>query len=238
MIVKGNNMIRLNKYIASTGLCSRRRAEEYIINGKVRVNEKIVRKLATNINEIEDKVYIDGKIINLEQEKVYIMLNKPVGYVTTNKEQFNRPSTKELVKVNYRVFPIGRLDMNTEGLLLFTNDGDFSNKLMHPSQNIKKTYIAKIGGIITDEKIEALSKGVDIGGYITKKAYVENLGNNELKIVISEGKNRQVRKMCGAVNLKVIGLKRIKIGKLEIGNLKVGKYRYLTDNEIKSIFEL
>lgn len=228
-------MMRLNKYIAASGVCSRRKAEEYITSGKVKINNKMVTELATNVDESVDNVYVNGKKIKLECGKKYIMLNKPIGYVTTNSEQFDRPSTSDLVNIKERVFPIGRLDMNTEGLLLLTNDGQFANKLTHPSHNIEKTYIAKVRGDITDEKIIALTKGVDIGDYITKEACVEKIGNNELKIVISEGKNRQIRRMCEAVELHVSKLKRIKIGNLELGNLPLGKYRYLTKEEVEML---
>ncbi len=228
-------MMRLNKYIAASGICSRRKAEEYITSGKVKINNKIVTEFATNVDENVDNVYVNNKKIKLEDEKKYIMLNKPIGYVTTNSEQFNRPSTKDLVKIKERVFPIGRLDMNTEGLLILTNDGKFANRLTHPSHNIEKTYIVKIKGRVTDEKINALTKGVNIGDYITKEAYVEKLEDNKLKIVISEGKNRQVRRMCEAVGLYVLKLKRIKIGNLELGNLPLGKYRYLTKKEVEML---
>lgn len=230
-------MIRLNKYIASTGFCSRRKAEEYILSSKVSINGKVVTNLSTMVNEENDKVYIDDKLIKIENEKIYIMLNKPIGYITTNSEQFGRHSTSDLLKLPQRLFPIGRLDMNTEGLLLFTNDGEFANKLTHPSHNIKKTYIARVKGIIDNEKLEMLRNGVDIGGYVTKEAKVEKIEDDKLEIVISEGKNRQVRRMCEAVGLHVSALKRIKIGNLSIGKLQLKKYRYLTKDDIKKIFE-
>ena len=163
------------------------------------------------------------------------MLNKPVGYVTTNDEQMGRKCTNDLIHEKVRVFPIGRLDMNSEGLLLLTNDGEFSNKLMHPSMKVEKVYVAKLNRKITDEKIEMLKNGVDIGDYITKPAKVERIASNVIKIIISEGKNRQVRRMCEAVGLKVLKLERIKIGNLELGNLPKGKYRHLTKQEVKSI---
>lgn len=230
-------MLRLNKFIANSGYCSRRKAEEYILAGKVKINGKIVEELGTMVNEEKDKVAINGKNIYLEDDNVYIMLNKPIGYVTTNNEQFGRKSTSDIVKVKKRVFPIGRLDMNTEGLLLFTNDGDFANKLTHPSHSITKTYIVKVKGELTDEKIEILRSGVDIGDYVTKEASVDKIEDDKLKIVISEGKNRQVRRMCEALNLKVLALKRTKIGNLELGDLQLRKYRFLKKSELKKIFE-
>ena len=227
--------MRINKYIASCGICSRRKAEEYVLQGKVKVNEKLIKDLSTNIDEKNDKVYIDNKLIKLENTNVYIMLNKPKGYVTTNSEQFNRKSTSDLIYEDVRVFPIGRLDMYTEGLLLLTNDGEFANKMMHPKNEIKKVYEVNVDKKITDENIKKLQDGVDIGGYVTKPAKVEKIDEYNMKIIISEGKNRQVRKMCEAVSLKVKNLKRIQIGNLKLGNLKLGEYRILTPKEIKNI---
>ena len=230
-------MIRLNKYIAECGICSRRKADILIESGKVLVNDIVIKDLGVIIDDTKDQVKVDGKTISKENKYVYIMLNKPKGYVTTNSEQFGRKSVLDLIDTDYRIFPIGRLDMNTEGLLLLTNDGEFANKLMHPKNKVEKTYIANVKGNITEEKIENLRNGVDIGGYITKPAKVRIISkdNNEIEIKISEGKNRQVRKMCEAVGLKVINLKRISIGKLNLGNLKIGEYRYLNKNEIDKI---
>lgn|SRR5574344_1469095 len=229
-------MLRLNKYIAECGICSRRSADILISSGKVKVNSQVVTQLGEKVDEINDIVEVNSKAIKKEEEYVYIMLNKPKGYVTTAKDQFERKSVLELIDTNFRIFPIGRLDMYTEGLLLLTNDGEFANKMMHPRNKIEKTYIAKVSGNITDEKINSLKNGVDIGDYITKKAKVIYSDcSNELKITISEGKNRQVRRMCEAVGLSVINLKRIKVGNLILGDLKLGKYRYLTKQEISKI---
>lgn len=230
-------MIRLNKYIAECGICSRRKADILIESGKVLVNDIVIKDLGVKIDDTKDQVKVDGKTVSKENKFVYIMLNKPKGYVTTNSEQFGRKSVLDLIDTDYRIFPIGRLDMNTEGLLLLTNDGEFANKLMHPKNKVKKTYIATVKGNITEEKIEHLINGVDIGGYITKTAQVRIISKdkNEIEIKISEGKNRQVRKMCEAVGLKVINLKRTSIGKLNLGNLKIGEYRYLNKNEIDKI---
>lgn len=228
-------MIRLNKYIASCGICSRRSADDLILSGKVLLNDKIVTNLGIKIDENIDIVKINNKVLKKEEKFVYIMLNKPKGYVTTSKEQFNRPSVLELIDTNLRIYPIGRLDMYTEGLLLLTNDGQFANKMMHPKNKVKKTYIVKVKGNITEDKLERLKNGVDIGGYITKEAGIELLSKNELKITISEGKNRQVRKMCEAVELSVINLKRISIGNLKLGNLEVGKFKYLSKSVINKI---
>ena len=228
-------MVRLNKYIASSGVCSRRKADELIEKRKVKVNGNIVEDFGMQVDENKDIVIVDGRKITLEEKNIYLMLNKPVGYVTTNDEQLGRKCTKDLIHEKVRVFPVGRLDMNSEGLLLFTNDGNFSNKLMHPSKKVEKVYVAKLNRKINDEKIELLKSGVDIGDYITNPAKVEKIASNVIQITISEGKNRQVRRMCEAVGLKVLKLQRIKIGNLELGNLPIGKYRYLTKQEIRSI---
>ena len=229
-------MIRLNKYIAECGVCSRRSADTLIQSGKVCVNGEVVTNLGIKIDETIDNVKVNNKIIKKENKLVYIMLNKPKGYVTTSKEQFGRKSVLDLINTNLRVYPIGRLDMYTEGLLLLTNDGNFANKMMHPKNKIDKKYIVSVKGNITSEKIDLLKKGVDIGGYITKPAKVKsNFEKNELEIVISEGKNRQVRRMCEAVKLKVLNLQRTKIGNLELGNLELGKYRYLNKNDLEKI---
>ena len=226
-------LIRLNKFIAESGYCSRRKADELIKNNKVYVNDVCIVELGTKIDTLNDKVVIDGNILKKQQKNIYLMLNKPKGYITTNKEQFSRNATIDLIKEDERVFPIGRLDKDTEGLLLFTNDGEFANLMMHPSHLVEKTYIVETDSQITKEKITRLRKGIDIGGYITKEAKVRKIAENKLEIIITEGKNRQVRKMCKAVGINVINLKRTKYGGLEIGDLKCGKYRYLTEEEIK-----
>ena len=229
-------MIRLNKYIAECGVCSRRSADTLIQSGKVSVNGEVIKDLGVKIDEISDTIAVDNKIIKKEDKLVYIMLNKPKGYVTTSKEKFGRKSVLDLIDTNIRVYPIGRLDMYTEGLLLLTNDGNFANEMMHPKNKIEKTYIAKVSGNITNEKIEMLKRGVDIGGYVTKPAKVRRLlEKNELEIVISEGKNRQVRKMCESVGYKVVALHRSKIADIGVKDLKLGTWRYLKDFEVKEI---
>lgn len=228
-------MIRLNKYIATCGVCSRRSADELIVSGKVKVNGIVVKEMGMQVDETEDIVCVNDKRVSIKDEKVYIMLNKPKGYVTTNSEQFNRPSTNDLIKEKIRVFPIGRLDMNTEGLLLLTNDGDFANKLMHPSNKIEKTYIVTLRKQVTDEQINMLQNGVDIGDYITRPAKVKRINLLELEIKISEGKNRQIRRMCEAVGADLKNLKRVQVGNLKLGDLKLGKYRFLSLDEISNI---
>ena len=223
-------MERLNKYIASCGICSRRKADDLILQGRVKINNEVVTNLGAQVNS-NDVVKVDNKEINKEEKKVYIMLNKPKGYVTTSHDQFNRKSVLDLINEDVRVYPIGRLDMYTEGLLLLTNDGEFSNKMMHPRNKVEKTYIVTTDTKITNKQINDLKTGVDIGGYITKPAKVRILNNNRLEIIISEGKNRQVRRMCESVGINLLNLRRVKIGNLKLGNLQFGKYRHLTEQE-------
>ena len=228
--------IRLNKYIAMCGVSSRRKADELIVNGKIKVNSKIISELGFLVDGTEEILY-EGKKIKLEENKKYYMLNKPKGYVTTAKEQFNRKSVLDLISSKERIYPVGRLDMYSEGLLLLTNDGEFTNRITHPKKHIAKTYRVILNKNITEEMIKKLENGVDIGGYITSKAKVNKLKDKEIEITIYEGKNRQIRKMCEAIGNIVINLKRISIGNLKLGKLETGKYVELTDKDIQKIFE-
>ena len=232
--------IRLQKYLASAGIASRRKCEELILEGKIEVNGKIITELGTKIDPKKDEVKYNGKIVKSEEEKVYILLNKPIGYVTTAKEQFGRDMVLDLVKVNKRIVPVGRLDMYTSGALILTNDGEFVNKLTHPSHEIDKTYNVTVKGIVTKEEIENLKKGVLIDDdYITKPAKVKILKIDEekkisrIQITIHEGKNRQVRKMCEAIGKKVLALHRCKIGNIDVKSLKLGEWRYLSKKEVE-----
>ena len=228
--------IRINKYIASSGVCSRRKAEEYILAGKVLVNGVVNTELGYKVKE-EDIVVVDGKQISLEENKVYIMLNKPKGYVTTSQEQFGRPSVLDIVKVEERVYPVGRLDMDSEGLLILTNDGEFSNNVIHPTKHISKKYEVVLKENITETAIKKLESGVDIGGYVTRPAKVEKVTDKKILITIGEGKNRQVRRMIETVDNKVLNLKRIAIGGLKLDKLKSGEYIKLDEKLINKIFE-
>ena len=233
--------IRLQKYLAEAGIASRRKAEELIQQGKVKVNNAIVTELGTKINPEKDKIEYEGKIITREDEKIYILLNKPIGYVTTAKDQFNRDSVLDLVKVKQRIVPVGRLDMYTSGALILTNDGDFVYQVTHPKHEIEKTYTVTIKGIVTKEEVERLKKGIKIEDYTTRPAKVKILKTEEekdqsrLEITIHEGKNRQVRKMCEAVGHKVLALHRSKIAGIGVKELPLGKWRYLSKNEINQI---
>ena len=230
-------MERLNKYIASCGVCSRRKADELISSGKVKINGQVVTNLGEKVSS-KDIVEVDNKLIHKEEKKVYIVLNKPKGYVTTNSDEYNRKNVIDLIDEDVRVYPIGRLDKDTEGLLLLTNDGEFSNKVMHPRNKIEKTYIVTTDTNVTNEQLEKLKNGVDIGDYITRPAKVKRIGNDKVQIIISEGKNRQVRRMCDSVGINLLNLRRIQVGNILLGNLQSGKYRYLTDKEKSELIAL
>ena len=232
---------RLQKFLANAGIASRRKCEELILNGKIEVNGEVITELGTKVSD-KDIVKYNGKIVKSEEEKVYILLNKPIGYVTTAKDQFNRDTVLDLVKINKRVVPVGRLDMYTSGALILTNDGEFVNMLTHPKNEVNKTYNVTVKGNVTNEDIEQLQKGVEIDdGYITKPAKVKILKIDEeknisrIQITIHEGKNRQVRKMCEAINKKVLALHRCKIGNIEVKDLEVGKWRYMTKKEVENL---
>lgn len=226
---------RLQKFLAKCGVCSRRKAEELILSGRVMVNEKVVNKVVL-VDPNKDTVKVDGEKVFYEENKVYIMLNKPLGVITSSSDQFNRKTVLDIVKVKERVFSVGRLDYDTSGLLILTNDGDLSYKMTHPSHEVEKTYIALVKGIPNDSEIERFKKGLKIDDYTTSPAYIEivkeNKNTSTLKIKIHEGRNRQVRKMCSAIGHDVISLKRVSIGKINLRDLEIGKWRFLTDKEV------
>lgn len=230
--------VRIQKIISECGYCSRRKAEELIAAGRVKVNGRPC-KLGDKADMAKDIISIDGENIDTpaKRELVYYMLNKPRGYVTTASDELDRRCVMDLMKgVKERVYPVGRLDRNSEGLLLLTNDGDFANKIMHPRGHISKTYRVTVRPDITEEQIAELSGGVIIDGVKTLPASVSVLTKEEgrvvLQLTIREGRNRQIRKMCEAVGLDVARLKRISIGPVKLGMLKPGEYRELTPQEI------
>lgn len=235
--------MRLQKYIAQSGLTSRRKAEQMILQGRVKVNNLIIKKLGTKINPDIDIVKVDDKHIEIEMKKIYIMLNKPEGYVTTLKDKHNKNIVLDLVnEIEERIYPVGRLDKDTSGLLLLTNDGNLSYKLTHPSHIVWKKYIALVDGIPNSKEIMKLKKGVKIDGRKTSEAYVKLIkkynNSSMLELSIHEGRNRQVRKMCKYVGHPVIKLKRVAIGNLELNGLELGKWRHLTEKEIEHLKKL
>lgn len=232
--------IRIQKMIADSGVCSRRKAEQMISQGRVKINGHPV-KLGDKCG-YKDLITIDGERIMIPKKKnfIYIMMNKPRGYVTTVSDELDRRCVMDLLEdVEERVYPVGRLDRNSEGLLLFTNDGEFANSIMHPSRHISKTYRVTVRPDINDDQLVALSEGVVIDGKKTLPASVvvkdKETGRVVILITIKEGRNRQIRKMCEAVGLEVARLRRISIGPLKLGMLKPGSYRELTADELRAL---
>ena len=236
--------IRLQKFLAEAGIASRRKCEELIEAGKVKVNGEVA-KIGTKIIPTKDVIEYNGKIIKLQKkENVYILLNKPIGVVTTADDQFDRETVLDLVKVKERVVPVGRLDMYTSGALILTDDGDFVYKVTHPKHEITKQYTVTLSGIVSKEDILKLEEGVKIdNSYITRPAKArimkidEEKNISRVEITIHEGKNRQVRKMCEAIGKKVVALHRAKIGNICVKDLKLGTWRYLSDKEVKQILK-
>lgn len=234
--------MRINKYLAQAGLGSRRKVEEFITNGKVKVNGKVTKELSTDIKDT-DIVTCDNKPVKVATKYVYYKLHKPKGYVTTVSDEKDRKTVMDLMRgVHYRVYPVGRLDYDTEGLLILTNDGDVTNILTKPNSEIKKTYMVHIESDITKDEVKKLSTGVDIGGYTTKSCSVELLETSEklskLRVTITEGKNRQVRKMFEAIGKNVIFLRRVQIGDIALGGLSRGEYTALNTKEIRYLNNL
>jgi 23S rRNA pseudouridine2605 synthase len=235
--------MRLQKYLADCGVASRRKSEEFITQGRVRVNGETVTQMGSTVEPGKDTVTFDGKKVSPEKLKVYIMLNKPAGVVSTCSDDKGRPAVLEFVSdVKERLYPVGRLDFTTEGLLLMTNDGRLANVLTHPKHNVEKKYLAVIDAMITDEEIKNLEGGVLIDGYRTGRAIFRVLNKGETRTeilcVITEGKNRQLRRMFEAVSKNVVYLKRVGVGEIKLGNLKKGAYRRLTVEEIDYLNKL
>ena len=229
--------IRLQKYLADCGVASRRKAEELIQAGAVTVNGAVVTQLGVKVDGDVDAVTVNGKPAAPQATMYYVMLHKPEGYVTTVSDQFNRPAVTDLVgDIPARLFPVGRLDYNSSGLLLLTNDGALAYRLTHPKHNIPKVYIARVRGVPTAEALAQFRRGLDIDGRKTAPAQVQAVKQGgdtaSLRITITEGRNRQVRKMCDAIGHPVLSLKRIATGKLYLGELPKGAYRYLTEGEV------
>lgn len=235
-------MERLQKVIAQSGLTSRRKAEELIKEGKVKVNGEIVTELGTKVSR-KDRIEVNNKPIE-KQQKEYYLLNKPRGVVTTTKDEHHRKTVVDLIPTNTRIYPVGRLDYDTTGALLLTNDGEFANILMHPNDKVEKVYMAKLNGIIKGEQINQLKDGVEIDGQTVQAARVKlkkvNDKNNTcmVQITIHEGKNHQVKKMFESVGFQVEKLKREKVAFFDLKDLQSGEYRKLTPKEVAKVYAL
>lgn len=229
---------RIQKIISARGAASRRTAEKWIQEGRVTVNGVTVQ-LGATADAVQDKICIDGRPLPVSAGNVYLMLNKPRGYVTTLSDEKGRRDVSLLVAdCNERVFPVGRLDMDSEGLLIFTNDGAFANLLMHPKHTVEKEYEVWVDGYKTGDD-EKLSRPIMLDGYLIAPPQVECMRNNDgkavLRVIIHEGRNRQIRRMCAQAGLKVTRLKRIREGSLNLGNLSVGKWRFLSLEEVEKL---
>ncbi|GER92967.1 rRNA pseudouridine synthase [hot springs metagenome] len=233
---------RIQKILAQMGIASRRKAEELIIDGRVTVNGKRAI-VGMKADPERDHIKLDGKLLTRVEPKIYLMFNKPAGVVTSLSDPEGRPTIKDFLKgVKYRVFPVGRLDYDSEGLLLITNDGDFAYSILHPSKKMPKTYVVKVKGIIGDDAIMKLRRGVKLKDGMTAPAKVRRIraseSNSWIEVTIYEGRKRQVRRMLEEVGYPVIKLRRIAIGSLKMGDLKPGEIKHLTNEEIKKLKEL
>lgn len=235
------NKVRLNKFLAEMGIDSRRNIDKMVEEKRIKVNG-IIAEQGLKVNE-EDKIEIDNKLIkNKKEEKVYYILNKPQNVICAVKDTRKRRIVTKYIKTNLRIYPVGRLDYETEGLIFLTNDGEFTNKILHPKNKIYKTYYAELKGNLSKNSLEKLINGVKLEDGMTMPAKVKVLESNEektsIEISISEGKNRQIRRMCEEVGNKVLFLKRLSIGKISLGNIKIGEYRNLRKEEINYIMNL
>ncbi len=233
--------MRINQYLASCGLTSRRKAEELVLQGRVKVNNQIVTNLSTVVSE-KDIVECDGKRVALSEEKIYLMINKPKGYLTSVSDDRGRPTIMKLVEgIKERVYPVGRLDFNTEGLLLLTNDGEFANSVMHPSKHIAKTYKVTLKSKPKPAELELLRKGILLDDVKTLPAIIGRPKNEDglytLDVTIFEGKNREVRRMFEHIGYKIYALKRTKIGQLELGDLPLKSVKKLNKSDLKLIYK-
>jgi 23S rRNA pseudouridine2605 synthase len=240
--MKGKMKMRLNKYISHSGYTSRRKADDLIFQGKVKVNNKVEKNPGYRVDVDKDVVTVEGKELKQDNKLIYIMLNKPTDVITSVDDQFDRKTVVDLVKIDERVYPVGRLDYDSSGLILLTNDGDLTYKLTHPKHEIFKKYFVKVNKFLSDKEIYTLKKGVVIDGYMTNNSKIEviskNRGHTNMYVSIDEGRNRQIRKMFKTQGADVLTLKRISIGNLTLGNLKEGNWRYLTKHEINYLKSL
>ena len=231
-------IVRLQKYLAEAGIASRRKSEELILSGRVSVNGKAVLKLGAKVDEEKDVIEFDGRRVVKNQKYVYVIFNKPEGCVSTVKDQFGRKTVLSYLKnIKERIYPVGRLDYDTSGLLILTNDGELTYTLTHPKHNVPKTYIAAVDKVPSKDAVLKFKNGIVIDGYKTAPADLKIIKKDDkgavLKIIIHEGRNRQVRKMCAFIGCEVLRLKRVAVGNIKIDGLKKEEYRFLREDEIK-----
>ncbi len=232
--------IRLNKFLAQAGVASRREVDKMIVGGKIKVNGRVVRTLGTKIDDEKDRVEFEDKRVDREEEMVYLVLNKPPGYLVTLKDPFQRPTIKVLLpSLEERIYPVGRLDYDSEGLLLLTNDGELAHRLAHPRYRVPKKYIVEVRGVPDSSKISRLEKGIALDGKKTAPARIARLSESAkktlLRIEIHEGRKREVKRMFEAIGHRVLHLKRVGFGGLRLGKLQTGKWRFLTRREVDSL---
>ncbi|MCK5311079.1 MAG: rRNA pseudouridine synthase [Desulfobacteraceae bacterium] len=230
--------MRLQKYLANAGICSRRKAEEFIQKGRVKINNKIITEQGIKVDPGKDKVLFDNKeiVLNLKRDNIYIALNKPVGFISScahGKERI----ILDLVDIKERIYPVGRLDKDSEGLILLTDDGELHNKLSHPSFDHEKEYDVKIYESISDDALKRMEQGIYIDGEKTRKSKIKRLSKLRFKIILKQGRNRQIRKMVEKVGNRVKNLKRIRVSNIKLGNLKQGDWRFLTKEEIQLLYK-
>ncbi|HGJ64552.1 TPA: rRNA pseudouridine synthase [bacterium] len=234
-----HSFIRLNKYLANLGVASRRRIESYIDQGKITVNGEIITQQGTKVDPAKDQITVFGKPISKPQAFTYIILNKPKGIIATARDTHNRITVLDIVKSDVRLYPVGRLDQDSEGLILLTNDGDLTYKLTHPKFHIPKTYQVTILGRVSPYKIELLENGIELEDGVTQPTQVKIITQSEhdtvIEIVLHEGKKRQIRRMCASLHLHILALKRISMGTLQLEDLPKGQHRQLTREEIKKL---
>ena len=229
--------MRLQKYLAHAGICSRRKAEEYIRDGKVRVNDTVITTLGTRVDVEKDRVFFDNRPVRFEPEdkKIYIAVNKPKGVVTSCSRQKKSRIILDLIDIEERIYPIGRLDKDSTGLLLMTNDGDLHNRLSHPSYDHEKEYLVTTGRPITDAALKRMADGMVIDNQKTRRSRVNRISENRFKIILKQGLNRQIRKMVKQTGNTVVRLERVRMANIRIGRLKSGRWRYLNPDEIKGL---
>ena len=237
--------MRINKFLAQAGLGSRRACEKFVLEGKIKINGKIITNLATDIDPEKDKITFEDKLLKITQRKIYLILNKPSGYLVTSSDPFKRKTVLDLVPIfPERIFPIGRLDKSSCGLMILTNDGDLTNKIMHPKKKIPKVYLVKVKGILSQSQINKLRYGVilDDDRTLPAKVYIKSYNQSnditKLRMILYEGRNRQIRRMIKEIGNRVISLKRVQIGVIKLGRLPEGHWRFLKYKEIKHLYEM